>query len=285
MRGVLRFLLLAVPLCLAVSGQETAQILVVPDALHTSNDRAALESFAADCEAQESYDLAAIVLTRAWTISPDDLDLRLRLAENQYKVGQAGKADAFAHADAVAQNPSAGADTLIRARMLRGLLYLEQDLPALASADFAGILEQDDTHARAAIGMAATETAEAKLVEASERLNKLGNAIQAYDVETRYLLRWAMQRFEQDRQVFPDDAAHHAAYGKLLYRAGRLPDALMALRRAATLQGSDTELWNLVAAIAAQLGSAAEVRAAGEASLAINPEQPEIRTLLESFKE
>lgn len=285
MRAVVWIAILCVAACLPAPAQDSAAILVVPEELHTTNDRGALESFAASCEAQQAYDLAAIVLRRAFLLSPDDLDLRLRLAENLYKVGEAGKPDAFAHADKVAQESTAQGDTLQRALLLRGLLYLEQDLPALAGADFAAILEKDDTHPRATIGMAATETAGAKLVEASTRLDALGSAIQGYDVETRYLLRWALQRFEQDRHVFPDSATNHAAYGKLLYRAGRLPDALMALRRASVLKGNDTELWNLVAAIAAQLGSAAEVRAAGEASLAINPDQPEIRALLESFQE
>ncbi len=97
-------------------------------------------------------------------------------------------------------------------------------------------------------------------------------------------MRWALQHFEQRRHVFPDEPKHHAAYGKLLYRAGRLPDALLALRRAASMSKGDTELWNLVAAIASQLGSAAEASAACEASLKINPEQPEIRALVDSMK-
>ena len=80
----------------------------------------------------------------------------------------------------------------------------------------------------------------------------------------------------------PDTAEGHSAHGKLLYRAGLVPEAGAELKLAATLAASDAAAWNLVAAIYAQLGNREETKAACETSLALNPQQPEIRKLLDS---
>ncbi|MFM1921244.1 MAG: Tetratricopeptide repeat [Candidatus Hydrogenedentota bacterium] len=260
-----------------------ARILVMPDALYTSTDLAALDAFAASCEAQESYDLAAEALSRAVTVAPDNPELRVRLAECQYKVGEAGRSVAFEQARSVSQLADAEPALRARALLVSGLIYFEQGMLPEAEKDFSDALSLIPGNVQAEIGLAAAEAARGDLRAASGRLDALGSASQPYDVETRYLLRWALTRFEQDRHVFPDSAEDHAAYGRLVYRAGRLPEAMMALRRAATQTATDPALWNLTAGIAAQLGQAAEVRAACEASLALNPDQPEIRQLLESL--
>lgn len=267
----------------AQSAPRETRILVMPDALYTTFDLAALDDFAKTCEAQESYDLAAEALSRAVKLAPDNPELRARLAEYQYKVGEAGRRPAFEQARAVIGLVDAEPSLRARALLVRGLIYFEQGMLPEAESDFSAALALTPGNVQAEIGLAAAEAARGNLRAASGRLDALGNASQPYDVETRYLLRWALARFEQDRQAFPDAAADHAAYGRLAYRAGRLPDAILALRRAATLAATDPALWNLTAGIAAQLGQAAEVKAACEASLAINPDQPEIRQLLESL--
>lgn len=267
----------------AESATQDTRILVMPDVLYTTSDLAALDDFAKACEAQESYDLASEALSRAVTLAPDNPELRVRLAECQYKVGEAGRSAAFEQARAVTRLVDAEPYLRARALLVSGLIYFEQGMLPEAEKDFAEALSLTPGNVQAEIGLAAAEAARGNLRAASGRLDALGSASQPYDVETRYLLRWALTRFEQDRQVFPDAAEDHAAYGRLVYRAGRLPDAMMALRRAATLTATDPALWNLTAGIAAQLGQTAEVRAACEASLAINPDQPEIRQLLDSL--
>jgi Flp pilus assembly protein TadD len=265
------------------AGAETpARTLIFPDNLRGTQDAGALLEFARRCEDEGAFDLAAEALVQAVALRPEELALRVRLAENRYRMGAAGKSDAFDEAGLVLAEESASAELKARAGMVRALIQLEQGLWGPAGEGFQEVLAAQPDHTRAAIGLAAVETARGDIGAASARLDGLGAAAQPFDAETRYLLRVALQSFQSERRTFADAADNHAAYGKLLYRAGRLPEAVLALRRAATQRGNDTATWNLVAAIGAQLGDAAATRAACEASLAINPEQPEIAKLLDS---
>ncbi len=260
-------------------------VITFPESLRGSQDVAALLDFASTCEDQGAFDLAFEALEQAAALRPEEAALQVRLAENGYRMGEAGKPRAFRVAEKVLASATAEASLKARAGMVRALILFERGLNDAAVPGFKEVLSFEADSPRAAIGLAAAETALGDIINASARLDALGAAAQPYDVETRYLLRVALQSFERDRRTFTDAADNHAAYGKLLYRAGRLPDAVLALRRAATQRGTDTATWNLVAAITAQLGDAASTRSACEASLGINPEQPEIRKLLDSLNQ
>lgn len=276
------FALILLALAGLAQAAEPRAILTFPDSLRGTSDAGALLTFAGDCEAQGAYDLAAEALEAASLLRPEETGLRVRLAENAYRAGASGKPRAFEVANELLASSAAPTDHKARAGMVRALILFERGLVGEARAGFEEVLSLESGNARAAIGLAAAEAATGDLLPASARLDALGSAAQPYDVETRYLMRVALDTFGKERRTFTDAPDNHAAYGKLLYRAGRLPEAILALRRAATLRGNDTATWNLVAAIAAQIGDAATTRTACEASLAIKPEQPEIAKLLES---
>ena len=274
MRALILFLL---PVATAFA----APMLALPDGLLRSNDMAAILAAATLAEDQGSYDLAADALRRAVEVRPEEAGPAARLIENLYRTGAAGKDEALARAEVLLQG---GASKEISARVLlvRGLIQLERGNAAAAAQDLDMVLAAESSNVRAGLARAAADAAQGNLVVASQRIDAIGKAGQPYDVETRYLMRWALQGFQQSGQTVPDTAEGHSALGKLLYRAGRLTEAGVELKRAATLAASDPAAWNLVAAIYAQQGNREEVKAACEASLALKPDQPEITKLLDS---
>jgi tetratricopeptide (TPR) repeat protein len=259
-----------------------APMLALPDGLLRSSDMAAILAAATLAEDQGSYDLAADALRRAVEVRPEEAGPAARLIENLYRTGAAGKDEALSRADALLQGGAASKEISARVLLVRGLIQLERGNAAAAAQDFDAVLAADSANARAGLGLAAADAAQGNLVAASQRIDTIGKAGQPYDVETRYLMRWALQGFQQSGQPLPNTAEAHSAHGKLLYRAGRLPEAGVELKQAATLAATDPAAWNLVAAVYGQLGNREEIKAACQASLALNPQQPEITKLLES---
>jgi cytochrome c-type biogenesis protein CcmH/NrfG len=90
------------------------------------------------------------------------------------------------------------------------------------------------------------------------------------------MLRKALLTFERTGGWFEDTAANHAAYAKLLYRAGRITDAVLAARRSVILNEGDYETWNFIAAMQLQVGNLEHAEQAYGHSLTARPDQPEI---------
>ncbi len=149
-----------------------------------------------------------------------------------------------------------------------------------AAQSYGEALTRKADHVRAVIGKAALDTRAGRIVEASSTLDAVGRAAQPYDIETRQLLRRALADFQAGGTQVPDDGAAQAAYSKLLYRAGRLPDAVTAGRRAAELKPDDVDMLNFLGAMFMQAGKADEARGAYEKSLAVKPDQPGITEAL-----
>ncbi|MBI1318200.1 MAG: hypothetical protein GC168_04505 [Candidatus Hydrogenedens sp.] len=238
----------------AASGDASAQPFEFPaalaDAARSTGEIAPLIEFAGDAEQRGDWDLAADALAVAVELRPAETSLTVRRAKDLYKSGPAGKPEAFKIADAVLSAGATDADALF----LRGLLYLEQDMPRFAREDFDALLAQDPKSVPARIVLASMEAGEGRIAEAESRLAALGQEAMPYDAETRDLLRRALLRFERDRYTFADTAENHAAYARLLYRAARIPDAILAARRATALAPEDKELWRFLGQMHAQIG-------------------------------
>lgn len=180
-------------------------IFSLPRELEASNDLAPLEKFATEQEAQGSFDLAAQALQRAVEIAPQNMPLKMRLAECRYRQGPGANAEAMNYAEALLDESNLDPTLRNRALLLRGLLHFEQANFPSAQADFMALVQADPTHTRAAIGLAATELALGKIVEAEARLNTMGDAAAPYAVELRYLLRVALQQFARSRVPVPPE--------------------------------------------------------------------------------
>jgi len=263
-----------------VAWTAAAQPYELPPALQGSGDAEALIDFAAQAEERGDWDLAADALQE---IPEPDADTRVRLATALYRSGPAGKPEAFR----VAREVLDGAEQP-QARFLLGLLYLEQDLAELARECFAAARaateETDALHTPLTVVEAALAVRAGAVVEAESKLAALGQAAAAYDVETRDLLRRAVQVFERDRRVFPDTAEHHDAWAHLLYRAGRIPDAIRAARRSLQLDEENADNWTFLGAMQAQIGQFEEAIAAYERALELDPDNDSLRQALERMR-
>lgn len=149
---------------------------------------------------------------------------------------------------------------------------------------YAEALKAQPDLTRALIGLAVLDARDGKVAEASAALDKLGQAAQPHDIETRVLLKKALYDFESARGTFADEPALNAAYAKLLYRAGRLPDAALAARRATDQNPQDVDTLNFLGAILLQTGSTDQARQVYEKSLAAKPDQPQVEKMLSQLK-
>ncbi len=167
---------------------------------------------------------------------------------------------------------------------IRGWMTHQRGLHEAARDAYARALELAPGQVRAVIGAATLDARAGKITEASAALDGLKQAAQPYDVETRLMLRRALHDFEAGRGVVPDEAGAHAAYSRLLYRAGRLPDAALAARRASDLNPGDVESLNFLASILMQMNQTEQAAQVLEKSLAARPDQPGVAETLKRLR-
>lgn len=130
---------------------------------------------------------------------------------------------------------------------LRGLVHERAGDVAAAEADFRAILERDPDNVSALNALGYT------LADRTDRYEE------AYDLITR--------AYEQS----PDDAAIVDSYGWVLYRLGRLDEAIVQLERAHSLM-QDGEIASNLAVVLWELGRREESRAIIEDALQQDPE-------------
>lgn len=164
----------------------------------------------------------------------------------------------------------------VEARAMLARLLHREGLYEQAERQYAQVLQRDPGHIPAQLGMAALIARTGAVVESSARIDALGAKAQAYDVETRLMLRKALFDFERRGGWIDDEGENHAAYARLLYRAGRITDAVLAARRATALTPDDYATWNFFAAMQLQLGNIEQAERAYAQSLEANPDQPQI---------
>lgn len=241
-----------------------------------SMDTAPIQEYAELLAASSDYDLAAEALQRAVKIDPKNAALWTQLGENLAKVGPSRRKEAFEslhHALELDKSSPAAA----KAYFLLGDLYWREGLYEFAQENHQAAFKLNPQDVRTRIAIAALKVRNGQILEASKDLDDLGKAAQPYDAETRMLLRQALADFEAARRWFPDTAENHAASARLLYRAARITDALLAAQRATRLNPKDYATWNFLAAMQIQIGNAPQAKRAYERSLEANPDQPDVR--------
>ena len=187
--------------------------------------------------------------------------------------GPQGRQPAFdAFKQALKLNPDDG-ETL----SLQAYLFHREGLYEQAASGYERALAVDPKNVRAKLGREVLRVREGSIADASAAIDALGAEAQPYDVITRVMLRKALHDFERYGGWFEDTAANHAAYARLLYRAGRISDALVAARGAVALEPENAATWNFIAAMQLQLGNLEQGRHAYDKSLEADPNQPRIR--------
>jgi Flp pilus assembly protein TadD len=164
-----------------------------------------------------------------------------------------------------------------------GKLYYRQSLYALAAEAFDKALTIDPANIEAVLRRSALQVREGKVLEASNAIDALGAAAEPLDAMTRVLLRECIMAFEDDGRFVDDTAENHAAFAKLLYRAARIPEAILASSRAIQLNPKDTKTMNFVGSMYTQMGNADGARQAFQKSLDTDPNQPNIAEALKQL--
>lgn len=169
------------------------------------------------------------------------------------------------------------------AHLALGRLYYAQHLPDLASESLEKAVQCDPENAEAVLRRAVLLVRQGKILDGSNAIDALGKAAQPLDAMTRVLLRESLADYENSGGYFEDTHDNHAAFAKLLYRAGRLPEAILAGGRAAKLDPRDTKNLNFVGSMYMQSGNADGARQAYEKSLEADPNQPGVAEALKQL--
>ncbi len=247
--------------------------------IEASKDTGALMDYAGLQEAAGDYDLAAETLAVIIEQDPKNAVALTRQGEDYAKCGPAKRKEAFTALQEALAVDSASLQAA-RTHFLLGDLYWQEGLFEFAGEHIEAALKLNPEDVSARIAQAALLARNGQILEASEAIDTLGKAAQPYDADTRERLRKALADFNEARRYFPDTTENHAAYARLLYRAARVTDAVLAAQRATRLNPQDTGMWNFLASMQMQLGNLAQAKAAFEKSLEAQPEQPEVRDTL-----
>ena len=250
-----------------------------------SNDADVLQVYARACAATDNWDLAARAYERALAAAPDQAALRIELGEAWLNAGPEFHDKAFMAAQATAGDESLGEAERAHALRLLGDVYWEASLYEAAGKAYQAADEKSRGSAETAFRLAAVEARLGEMAGASARLDALGNAAQPLDAEIRMRLRTALYGFEQMRLTFPETPANHEGYGRLLYRAGRVAESILPLRRALTLDPSNTHVLNFLGDVQWQIGNGQIAVTMFEQSLEADPNQPRIREKVQAMKE
>jgi len=268
----------------ATAKLEEARVLFEDKGILRSQDRDGLAAYGQVLLTLGHADLAAETYERLVALAREDASVHLALARARRAIGPAGEAPAFEAVQEALYLAEAESPLWAEAMALQAALYWDAGLYAFAEESITQALPLLGDTIETQLYHAALMTRAGEVVEASALLDALGREAQAYDAKTRALLRTALWDFDKLRRTVPDTAAGHGAYARLLYRAARLPDAVLALRRALHLDANAVDNWNFLAAINTQLGNLEQAIAAYEQSLEKNRNQPQIQQQIEGLR-
>lgn len=169
-------------------------------------------------------------------------------------------------------------DNAVECLSALGSLYRRQGLFDLARDAYARGIEAKPDEPGPRVGMALLYIRDGKLVEASRTFEGLRLGIPLSVVGA---VQESLVDFEASRRVLEDTVENHLAYGKLLLLARQYGDAILPLRRAATLAPDRAEVWYLLGRIYESIRNGEEARRAYGRSLELNPDQAFVRGALE----
>ncbi|MCX8065722.1 MAG: tetratricopeptide repeat protein [Candidatus Hydrogenedentes bacterium] len=133
------------------------------------------------------------------------------------------------------------------------------------------------------VGLAGLSVARGDMKTAEEKLREMGKSLQRYDVPVRMRLREALLVFDQLTKQIPDDSAHYFAYSHILYRAGRIEDAIAVANYALFLDNTNWQEWNFLGSVYLQYNYTQDAKGAFEMSIKFNENQPELKKVLEDI--
>lgn len=232
-------------------------------------------------EIEGNYDQCVEILQTLVRKNPENGNYWVRLGFCNMKKGREYLQDAFRCYEKAVKLKLNDSEKI---RMWRswGDIYwdLRQIEPAKQSYDKA-LETGEDIWAK--VGLASIDVVEGKMEEAEKKLTALGKELQEYDIPVRLRMREALQLFEENKKNISDTPSEMLAYSHILYRAGRVEDAIAVAHQALSMDDQNWEGWNYLGSVYLQLGYWKDAEKTFTTSLKVKEDQPNIKKVLEEL--
>ncbi len=248
-----------------------------------SKDVEAIADFANLYELTNDHDLAAEAYERAMALAPESAEYALKAGLALARLGEPGAKGALAHFDRALKLSDAAA-VVAPAEAGRGDVYWKLEYYGFALEAYEAALAVEEENVRARLGKAVCLARRGDVSEAAALFDGLGALPPDATFLSKELLQSALGDFQRDRMWFTDTAAHHLDYAKLLLRADRMPESMLAISRSVALDDSNYVAWNMLGSVAIQLGQRERAVEAFETSLKVNPDQERTRQTLDAIR-
>lgn len=232
-------------------------------------------------EKKGDYDLAVEVLEELLKTEPMLGEGWVRLGENYYRMGEKWFEKAFLCFER-AKRMELSEEMQLRVWRICGDIFwsLRQFEPSEES--YKKALEHGgDIWSK--VGLAGISVVRGKMTEAEKRLIDIGKELKDWDVAVRLRMREALSFFEELTKEVPETDEEITAYGHLLYRAGRVEDAMAVMNYSLMLNPEQWKEWNFLGNMYLQLGYYRDAEDAYTTSLKYNPEQQDVKKVLEDI--
>lgn len=247
-----------------------------------SEDADVLLDYARALRYSGDLDLGAALLAKAAQLVPDDAEVWLRYGRALAVLGNSKAPDAAqALRRTVELAPDAAAGASAYAALAR--LYDGQGLYALARECAEEAIAIDEFNQSARLVLVAGDIRLGRVREAGDAIDAMSPLSPESAREMPSFLADGLRGLVRSRRAFADTADNHFAYAKLLFRAGRMQEALLAAERAVELKKDDYVMHNLVGSLSGQLGRGERAREAFGRSLELKPDQPRTREALNAL--
>ncbi len=232
-------------------------------------------------EIQGNHDLAVEILEKLVRNSPEKGDYWVRLGFNNMKKGREYLQDAFRCCEKAVKLKLSEKEKTRLWRSLGDIYWeLRQIEPARESYNKALEAGKDIW---SKVGLAGIDVVNGNMKRAEENLVSIGKELQEYDIPVRLRMREALSLFEERKKIINEGAENMMAYSHILYRAGRVEDAIATATHALVLNNQNWEGWNFLGSIYLQLGYLKDAEKTFSESIKINSDQPNIKKIVEEL--
>ncbi len=232
-------------------------------------------------EIQGNHDLVVNILEKHIRKDSENGDYWVRLGWNNMKKGKEWLQEAFRCFERAVKLKVSEKEKIRLWRSFGDIYWeLRQIEPARESYNKA--LEiGNDTWSK--VGLAGIDVVDGNMKEAEDRLVSIGKDLQEYDIPVRLRMREAVAIFEEHKKNIEEKAETMMAYSHILYRAGRIEDAIATASHALFMNNQNWEGWNFLGSIYLQLGYLKDAEKTFSESLKINSDQPNVKKIVEEL--
>ncbi len=258
-----------------------AQIMLEQINILQSNLQEGIELYLEILEIQGNHDLVVDILREIIRREPGNGDYWVRLGFNNMKKGRDWIEDAFRCFEKAVKLKVTEKGTITMWRSLGDIYWeLRQIEPARESYQKALEIGKDIW---SKVALAGIDVVEGNMKDAEGKLVSIGKDLQEYDAPVRLRMREALCMFEEQKKNIDENPEEMMSYSHILYRAGRVEDAIATANQALFLSNQNWEGWNFLGSIYLQFGYLKDAERAFLESVKINTDQPNVKKIIQEL--